>query len=283
MSPKIPVVAVVSTYNEERAIAGCLDSLTEFAEVIVFDSQSSDRTAEIARGRGVRVVDFEWNGQYPKKKQWFLDNVETEFAWVFFVDADEKPSTALLREIRGLQLQDQTEVGAFDVELDYVFQGKRLRWGHRVSKRALLKRDAVQFPVVDDLGIPGMGELEGHYQPLSDLPVGRLQERLQHDDPDPVVSWVSRHTRYATWEAGVRLNNASRTVRSRKSRQGRLFDKVPLKPVVFFLYSYVIRLGFLDGSAGFNYAVGLAFYYWQIGMFERDALRQGGHDGAAGS
>jgi hypothetical protein len=56
-----------------------------------------------------------------------------------------------------------------------------------------------------------------------------------------------------------------------------LFDRVPFKPAAFFAYSYVIRAGFLDGRAGFDYAMALAMYYWQIGVKYRELVRNEGH------
>jgi glycosyltransferase involved in cell wall biosynthesis len=78
------------TKNEELNIAKCLRSLNDFAEVFVVDSDSTDNTRTIAESMGARVVHFSWNGKYPKKKQWCLDNLSFSHDWVLFVDADEE-------------------------------------------------------------------------------------------------------------------------------------------------------------------------------------------------
>ena len=67
---KIPVSVVVMTKNEERNIAKCLKALVEFDEVFVVDSDSTDATCAMATALGARVSNFQWNGKYPKKKQW---------------------------------------------------------------------------------------------------------------------------------------------------------------------------------------------------------------------
>lgn len=272
---KIPVTVLVQTKNEQVGIGACLDSLSEFDEVVVVDSNSSDKTVEIAKSRGARVVNFLWDSQYPKKKQWQLDHVETRNEWILFLDADESPTPRLVADIRrALPEMKATTFAAYELQLDYVFAGRTLRHGHRVSKRALANRLKIRFPVIDDLGAPGMGELEGHYQPEASGRVRRLGGRLRHDDQDPVRTWFERHNRYSDWEAYLRVNKSSRSaVANERSKQGRVFDAVPFKPLVFFFYGYVLRGGFLDGRAGLDYALALAMYYWQIELKTRERRR----------
>lgn len=270
----IPITVLVQTKNEAVGIGACLSGLTDFSEVIVVDSQSDDGTQEIARSMGAKVVPFEWNGSYPKKKQWQLDTVETRHQWVLFMDADETPSAALIDELRQMFAENRVaDFVAFDIDLDYVFAGRKLRFGHRVTKRALVRKGAVEFPVVDDLNAPGMGELEGHYQPLVRGSAGRLAGRILHNDLDPVSSWFARHNRYSDWEAYLRTSDAQRAVRRNRTLKGRLFDRVPGKPLLFFIYAYFLRGGILDGRAGFDYAFALSSYYWQIGLKVRERSR----------
>ncbi len=273
----IPISVLVQTKNEELGIVACLDGLKDFEEIIVVDSNSADRTADLARRHGATVVEFTWDGRYPKKKQWQLDNVATRHHWILFIDADETPSADLVEELRALMGSDLASYAAFDIKLDYVFCGKQLRYGHRVSKRALLHRDRVKFPVFDDLGMDGMGELEGHYQPNVFGNVRKLQSRLLHNDLDPVTSWFTRHNRYSDWEAKIRSQPDTRLAIARsKTRQGKLFDAVPGKPLAFFIYSYILRGGFLDGRPGLDYALALSFYYWQISVKRREIGRLDG-------
>lgn len=265
---------VVPTKNEELAIQACLEGLEDFAEVIVLDSDSTDKTQEIARRLGAQVKNFTWNRGYPKKKQWALENLEVSFPWVLFIDADERPSKPLVDEIRRLISGDPADA-AYDIPLEYRFSGQTLNHGHRVVKRCLMRRDLAHFPEIDDLAAPGMGEQEGHYQPKVTGSVGSLRSVLIHDDPDPLSSWVARHNRYSDWEAYLRLHpSVQRQVRGLRTPQGALFDRVPGKPLVFFLYSYVVRAGWRDGRAGLDYALALAFYYWLIDAKVREGKRQ---------
>lgn len=268
---KLPITVLVQTKNEEVGLSACLSGLSDFDEVVVVDSMSDDRTAAIATESGFRVVNFAWDGRYPKKKQWQLNNVETRNEWVLFMDADETPTRALISELQVVFAQHPPSVGAFDIDLDYVFAGRLLRHGHRVTKRCLIRRGAAWFPEMDDLSVPGMGELEGHYQPEVSGSARRLKGRILHNDLDPVSSWFARHNRYSDWEAHLRQRAAARSdVRRARTLKGRVFDAVPFKPLAFFIYSYLLRAGLLDGRAGFDYAFALSAYYWQIGLKERE-------------
>ena len=273
---KIPVSVLVQTKNEAAGILHCLTALGDFDEVIVVDSNSTDETAAIAANWGASVVNFTWNGEYPKKKQWQLDNVSTRNAWILFLDADETPDEDLLNALRQLPTNPGGNApSAFDIRLDYVFAGRKLRHGHRVVKRALLQRGLVEFPPMPDLEAPGMGELEGHYQPIAEGRVEPIAGRILHDDQDPVRTWFERHNRYSDWEAYLRTNPiAKKVIADARSRQGKIFDKVPFKPLFFFVYAYVLRIGFLDGRAGFDYALALSTYYWQIGLKTRELEQQ---------
>lgn len=266
----LPIVAIVLTKNEEAQIDWTLSHLKDFAEVVVVDSRSSDSTVQIAEGHGARVLQFDWNGTYPKKKQWSLDNATAGHQWVLLLDADETPTPELMDELRSI-VADPAARNAYDVPLLYRFSGKLLRHGHRVTKRSLLRVGHAKFPDVGDEDLPGIREVEGHYQPEVEGPAGRLRGAILHDDRDPVSSWFDRHNRYSDWEAHLRSRPALRqSIAGRRSKQGQLFDRVPFKPGAFFAYSFLARAGFLDGRAGFDYAFALAAYYWQIGLKVRE-------------
>lgn len=263
----IPVSVIVMTRNEAVNLPACLDALGRFAEVFVVDSHSTDGTPAMARERGARVVPYRWDGRYPKKKQWCLDRLPFAFDWVFFVDADERPTPPLVEEIARLIAGGPRRAGYF-VPGRPVFLGRRLRFGEGTCKLALLDRRRARFPVLDDLDVPGMGEVEGHYQPVVDGAVGRLRQPLLHADGRPLTAWFERHNGYSDWEAVLRSDGRHRrTIDGEEPLRRclkRLFDRLPLRPLAVFLYGYVLRLGFLDGLDGLHHAVARAFYYWQI-------------------
>ncbi len=273
---KIPASVLIQTKNEEASIEKCVAALSDFDEVIVVDSNSTDRTAELAAASGATVINFTWNGEFPQKKQWQLEHAPTRHPWILFLDADEYPSRELLAEIAAIVSDPAETRVAFDIPISYHFAGRELRHGHRVVKRTLLKRGFNHYKDTGLMKLPVITELEVHYQPESAGEVGRTEGLLAHHDLDPVRTWFDRHNKYSDWEAYIHADpDMMRTVRSFKSGQGKRFDAVPFKPLAFWLYSYVVRRGFLDGRAGFDYAVALAAYYWQIGLKTRELKRDG--------
>lgn len=263
MHDKIPVSVIVTTLNEEKNLARCLAALERFDEVVVVDSGSTDATCAIARGFGATVIPFMWNGRYPKKRQWCLDTLALKHDRIFFVDGDEEVTSKLCAEIAAL---DWTCAGYF-VKGAYVIDGKALRFGLKNNKLCLFDRRSVEFPVVDDLDIPGMDEMEGHYQPVlkpiaTGKRIGVLKQPLHHYALEDQARWQARHNGYALWQRGVEGRGAlpkdpSALRRCFKS----IFYKMPKRSIFAFLHSYLILGGFLDGPAGFSLARSRFTYY----------------------
>ena len=262
MQTKIPVSVIVTTKNEEKNLSRCLASLERFDEVIVVDSQSTDTTADIARSFGVLVMPFVWNGAYPKKRQWCLDHLRLKHDRIFFLDADEEASADLCDEIAAL---DWSCAGYF-VKGAYVLNGRTLRFGLKNNKLCLFDRHKIHFPVVDDLDLPGMGEMEGHYQPVLKDGVteklGTLQTHVLHHAMEDSLRHDLRHDGYAAWERGMRQRNAyPADITPMRRLLKRCFTRLPWRPFAAFLHSYVLKLGFLDGAAGYSLAKSRLSYY----------------------
>jgi glycosyltransferase involved in cell wall biosynthesis len=273
---QVPVSVVIMTKNEELNLPKCLASVTRFDEVFVVDSHSNDNTREIARAAGAHVIEFAWNGRYPKKKQWCLENLRFRNRWVLYLDADEEVTTTLADEIAALAAAGFGKAGYF-VGYEYVFMDRRLRHGLRVYKLVLFDRDRTRYRERDDLDAENMWEVEGHYQPEVNGAVGVLRRRMVHDDRAGMYHYFERHNRYSDWEASVRARKsagaADETEIGRRSWLKRTFARMPFRPLAIFLYSFVVAGGVLDGRAGFHYAVSRSFYYWQIRLKARELSR----------
>lgn len=267
----LSLTVVIFTKNEENNIGECINSVKNFSEVLVIDSNSSDSTIEIARSLGASVIEFEWNRQYPKKRQWTLNNFPDKDKWVLFLDADERMSVALQQELEIFFAEDNDAFAGGLIELDYYFAGKRLRFGQRPKKLVLLRVGKVSYPIIDDLSSEGMGELEGHYQPRIDGRTRKFKSRIVHKDKDPISTWMTRHVKYASWEAQLIRNLVEKNkVDSSKGKWASIAHKLPFRPLLFFVYSYVLKFGFLDGRAGFDYAFAKAWYYWLSAVIARE-------------
>ncbi|HNQ91833.1 MAG TPA: glycosyltransferase family 2 protein [Alphaproteobacteria bacterium] len=273
MSAVLPVSVVVVTKNEAQQIVACLETLKDFDEILVVDSQSTDTTQEIARECGARVESFVWDGKYPKKRQWILDNVSLKHDWVFFVDADEIVTPDLVDEIHRLFEKGSPVCAGYFVTGRYLIDGRVLRFGMPNRKIALLNKTKMEFPVVNDIDIPGMGEIEGHYQPVlknSSDKIGLLETYLIHDAFDDERAWTFRHEKYARWEAGMTLKNAWPTdpvpwrEAVKKALRGSKF-----RPELIFFLGFVLKMGFLDGKMGKKLAVSKYRYYKLIRYFTK--------------
>lgn len=260
----IPVTVIIVTKNAGGTIANTLEALNEFNEVLVVDSMSEDNTRTIVSGKNVPLIDFHWNGQYPKKRQWCLENIATQHEWIFFVDGDEIVTPALASEIA--KAVKNSNHAAWFVRGQPVFCGRKLKYGRWNNKIALFKKQAVSYPEFPDLKVEGMGEIEGHYQPKVTGTIGQLEAPLIHDCAETIDAWIDRHQRYAAWQAKMEFHgiNLAVTETGMRALTKRAFQDSFGRAVVTFLDSYILQKGFLDGMPGLHYAVARGWYYWLI-------------------
>lgn len=273
----IPVSVIVMTRNEAENIGSCLVALKDFDQVFVVDSGSEDGTVDIARQHGAQVVAFTWNGRYPKKKQWCLDNLPFSYQYVLYVDADERIPPELAGEI--WTAVARADFAGWFIGLDYVWLGRVLRHGMTMYKLALFERRHGQFVEWDDLDASRMWEVEGHYQPTIKGPTATLSSRLLHDDQDRLYEWFERHNRYSDWEALVRVNGAALVGAETQSRSRqiakRMLVRLPGKPFIVLAYTLLLRGAWRDGWQGVHYAIAKAVYQWQIELKVNELRRRG--------
>ena len=138
----VRVSVVVPVKNEAENLRRCLPALSWADEVFVVDSESTDQTSEVARDHGATVVQFHFNGTYPKKKNWALENLPFRNEWVLIVDADEVVVPELAVEIERRIAQDEAE--GYYLNSRYYFLGRRIRhcgysecWNLRLFKHRL--------------------------------------------------------------------------------------------------------------------------------------------------
>ena len=264
----IPISIIIMTKNEERRLPACLRSLqNRFQAVFVVDSNSTDQTVQMATEAGAAVVNFTWNGAYPKKKQWCLEALPLETDWVLYVDADERLTPEFIAELTAMNWQSLNHVGAFWISADPLWLGKRLCYGQSNHKICLQHRGRSEFPVVDDLDTP-QNEVEGHYQPVITGEVRHIHARMTHDC-DPLAGWFRRHVYYAEIAAIMQDRALARHETGFRARLKKIFYRLPLQGVIIFLYGYLWRLGFLDGQAGLDYALARGWYYELTALFRR--------------
>ena len=290
VSEKIPVSVLIPAKDEELNLPACHESVSRAGEIFVVDTHSSDRTVAIAESFGVMVVQFDFNGRWPKKKNWSLENLPFRYEWVLIVDCDERIPQELWEEI-ALVIQDSTYSGYY-LNRKVFFLGQWIRYGGRYPdwNLRLFKYRLGRYENLKTEDIANTGDNEVHEHVLLPGQVGYLKQDMLHIDFRDIYHWLERHNRYSNWEACVYYNilsdrDISGTVSAslfgngieRKRFLKKIWVRLPLKPLLRFLLIYVFRLGFLDGKAGYIYARLLSQYEYQIGVKLYEMQNFGGH------
>ncbi|MBL8907752.1 MAG: glycosyltransferase family 2 protein [Rhizobiales bacterium] len=260
---KIPVTVVIPVRNEERNLPKCLAGLSRFAEVIVADSGSSDHTQEIARQAGARVIEFRWNGQYPKKRNWVLLNEKLENEWVLFLDADEFVDDRFCDELK-TAISSGDHAGYWLTYANH-FRGRRLKYGVPQRKLALFKVKSGLYERIEEDMWSDL-DMEVHEHPVITGTIGSIRSPIEHNDGSGLSAFIERHRKYAMWEArrALKVESAKDEVwNSFTFRQRMKYRNLASWwfPWCYFFYTYVVRLGFLDGGAGFSYAFYKLWYF----------------------
>lgn len=271
---------VILTYNEQVNLARCLRALNWCDDIVVLDSYSTDATVALARSAGVRVVQnrFENFGQ---QRSFAMEHVEYRHEWVFQLDADEVFTDELKTEI-----EDRIGDSRFDaywIPSKLIYMGRWLKhagtypyYQVRLGRKSLLRYAA-----------------DGHTQRclIDSGRIGRMDNAyLHHNFSKGLSEWFDKHNRYSTAEADkqtaqdqppLRLSELFSANDAVKRRQAlkRLSRRLPCRPLLRFLYLYLIRLGFLDGQAGWNYSRMIAMYELMIDLkVEEIRQRKSGAD-----
>ena len=268
----MPISIFIQTLNEEDNLPSCLDSVQFSDDVVVLDSYSNDRTEAICKERGARFFQRTYDGR-GTHQNWAMENIEFKHRWVFYLDADEHMTPELQEEIEhiaqswesGNLSRDQNSPVAYYGGRKNFFRGKWLK--HSMPPGHIMRffqpphirfaRKANPIPTVD-------GE------------VGYLKEHFLHFNfSKGLTEWIARHNKYATYEA----EETMKSLKERPMQFGKLLSldamtrryelknlsfRMPCRPLLKFLYMYLIKLGFLDGRAGFTYCRLQAIYEYLI-------------------
>ena len=278
-SPLLPVTAIVAARNEARNLPRCLESLRDLGEVYVIDSQSTDATAQIAESYGAHVVQFHYQGGWPKKRQWAMESLPLAYDWIFLVDADEALTPELTREI--LEAIQNPNFDGYYIALRMYFLGRELHHcGASFEKLSLFRRGKGRFECRLREQDASMADMEVHEHVVVEGKTARLEHPLLHDNIESLSHYIRKHDEYSNWDARVWLEGeagsrelppslfGSQAQRHRWLRKK--FFAVPGSPLLFFFYKYIFRLGFLDGIPGLIYCSfqGVQFFHIKAKIYE---------------
>jgi glycosyltransferase involved in cell wall biosynthesis len=262
-SNKVPLSVLIPVKNEYLNLERCLQSINWADEIFVVDSQSTDGTQEIAKKFNARVVQFNFSGIWPKKKNWALENLPFKHDWVFIIDADEALPPMAAEEFREVVENENDSVSGYWLNRRFHFMGKWLKhayypnWNLRLFKHRLGRFEKMTNLATDS------GDNEVHEHVIIQGETGRLKTEMDHFAFPSVAAFVEKHNRYSNWEARVALGNngliasdpslQNTGVNFRRSLK-RWSRILPFRPWLRFFYVFIFQGGFLDGREGYYFA-----------------------------
>lgn len=226
----IKITAIIPSFNEEHNIKGAIESCLFADEIIVVDSFSTDKTVEIIKSfPQVKLLEHEYVHS-AAQKNWTIPQAEND--WIFLLDADERTTDPLIKEIKDIVVSNPTEV-AFWIGRDNYFMDKKLNhiWAGDAVIR-LFRKSKCRY---EDKNV--------HAEILAEGTIGRLRNRLIHDtyQGKGLEAHLVKGLRYTTWAAMDRVNKIQKIT---------LYHLL-VKPFFAFLKRYILEKGILDGKQGF--------------------------------
>jgi glycosyltransferase involved in cell wall biosynthesis len=268
------ITVVIPVKNEERSIKRCLAAATKIGPIVVVDSGSTDSTPEIATSAGATLLNFDWNGQFPKKRNWVLRNYKFKTDWVLFLDADEFVSDEFVTEVHNA-ITNTDHVG-FWLNFSNYFMGKKLVGGDPFRKLALFRFGAGEYEKIEENNWSHL-DMEVHEHPVLVGSVGEIKTPIEHNDFRGLKHYIAKHNEYSSWEAArylrleggkeanlkIRNQEEWNNLTERQKKKYRNLAKWWFAPA-YFMVSFLLKRGYRDGVIGFNFSALKAFYFYQI-------------------
>jgi glycosyltransferase involved in cell wall biosynthesis len=255
------ITVIIPTRNEAKHIRRCVASARPLGRVIVVDCGSTDGTQGIAREHGAEVIGHAWEG-YAAQKNWALDTLAIVTPWVLFLDADEFLTPATADAIR--RAATIGDAAGYLLPRSYVFLGKQLRhaWWYPDYQLRLLRRGYGRFE-----------ERRVHEHVIVDGRTAVIDAPIMHENRKGLSAFIERHNRYSDLEVEDLVAPHGRRKRGslrgswadrRRALKDRVWFRMPMRPLVRFLWLYIVRRGFLDGRRGLLFCQLIAIYDFMI-------------------
>ncbi|MDQ6812785.1 MAG: glycosyltransferase family 2 protein [Bacteroidota bacterium] len=263
----LDLTIAIPVRNEERNLPGCLKAIGKdlALNIVVIDSNSTDSTKKICDEFGVEFIRFEWDGKFPKKRNWFLRNFKPKTKWILFLDADEYLTENFKNELKVI-LPKSNKVGYW-LSYSVYFLGKQLNGGYPLKKLALFMVGAGEYEFIDEKQWSEL-DMEVHEHPVLVGEIGVIENKIDHHDFRGISHYLKKHDDYASWEAKrflktVRDSKITERWTWKQQLKYKLLDSIFVGPA-YFLGSYFFFLGFKDGARGFAFAIFKMSYFTQV-------------------
>lgn len=263
----LDLTIVIPTKNEEKNIQLCLNAIgRNFAkEIVLIDSGSTDNTLNISRKFNVTILHFEWDGNFPKKRNWFLFNHPPKTKWVLFLDADEFLTENFKFEVRN-KLKTSSHVGYWLYYTVY-FLGKPLKGGYPLKKLALFQVGKGYYEKINETYWSHL-DMEVHEHPIIDGSIGKIISKISHNDVKDLSHYINKHNEYSDWESKRYIHYL---YNPHLKSKWTFFQKIKYSilgksyvGIIYFFGSFILMRGFLDGKTGLLFSLMKLSYYTQI-------------------
>ena len=263
-SKPLDLTIAIPVKNAEGHLEECLNAIPDglAQRIILIDSGSTDNTVKIARDYGVEVIEFHWDGRFPKKRNWFLRNHPPATRWVLFLDDDEILTPSFCDELFS-KLPGSTKSG-FWLNYTIYYLGKPLRWGYPLKKLALFRVGEGEYERIEEERWSHL-DMEVHEHPVIKGALGKIHARIDHRETKTEKEDAARHAEYAAWEAArIKASDKDTANRQRwtwKQRLKRSIVTSSFAGLLYFVGSFLFMGGFLDGMRGVRFARKKAIYF----------------------
>jgi glycosyltransferase involved in cell wall biosynthesis len=277
VSSDLTVSILILTLNEERNLAECLGTVAWADDIVVLDSYSTDETKQIAEEHGARVVQRRFDN-WAAHQNWAVEHIPFKHRWVFYLDADERMTPELRDEICTIAGDAHNDKVAYYCGRKNYFLGK---WIRHAMPPGMIMRFFVPAHIRFERLVNPTPVIQGNHGFLT-------KHFLHYNFSKGITEWLDKHNKYSSYEAleGVKLlagevhEQASVFCRDPALRRKALKNwafRFPFRPLLKFCYLYFLRLGLLDGRAGFIYCRLQAMYEYMIvlKMLEHERVRKG--------
>lgn len=253
---KISVIIPIKEDSEN--LKEILENLSQFpfSDIHVIDSISCENNIVLCNRHNVNYTIFEWNGKFPKKRNWYLSRTKLR-EWVFFLDSDERLSYDFVKELESCSA---TDFDAYRIKYNNTFLGRKLKYGDIMTKTPLFKNH-IRFEKIEELYWSNF-DMEIHEHPVvNSAKTGQFSLRIDHLEKSNIFKYISKHNSYSEWESKRIFDNIQMKDTSIRSKLKYALLRSRIIGVIYFLYAYLFRLGFLDGYQGY-YLVRLKIQYF---------------------
>ena len=268
----VDITILIPVKNEENNIKFCLEPIYKWAsKILIVDSQSTDNTCEIANQYNAEVVQFYYNGGWPKKRQYFLDNYNFKTSWILLLDSDEILTEKSKNEIESIIKNPDIDGCYLFFKME--FFGKMLNYSDPgLRKLSLFRKGKGRYERRLENQDESMADMEIHEHVIVKGNTINLKSPIIHRNFNSISRFIIKHDEYSNYEANVHVSGTDKELKAnfwgnREQRRRYLKKRLitnPFSPFLYFIYMYILRAGFIDGKAGFFYILYQSIYMYFV-------------------